>query len=159
MKRKTIAVCVTGFNWENESRIVNGIREGCLKHNVNLLVFATMVRKPEFNSEHTLPENVILGETEIFNLINYDITDGIVILGESIINESVISSIHEKARSHGIPVININDPNHILDKNIILSDKIAMEFIVRHLVEDHGLKKINFIGGFPGNLRIKSGDS
>lgn len=155
MKRKTIAVCVTGFNRENESRIVNGIREGCLKHNINMLAFATMVKKPEFNSEHGLPENVILGESEIFELINYDITDGIVILGESIVDERVISSVHKKAAEHGIPVMNINDPNHTLDKNIILSDKITMEFIVRHLVEDHGLKKINFIGGFPGNLQTE----
>lgn len=155
MKRKTIAVCVTGFNWENESRIVNGIREGCLRSDIDLLVFATMVRKPEFNAEHTIPENVILGETEIFNLINYDITDGIIILGESIIDEKVIFSIREKAKAHGIPVMNINDPGHTLDKNIILSDKIAMEFIVRHLVVDHGLRKINFIGGFPGNLQTE----
>ncbi len=155
MNRKTIAVCVTGFNWENESRIVNGIHEKCVELGVNMLVFATMLRKPEFNAEHTLPENVILGETEIFNLINYDITDGIIILGESIIDEKVIFSIHEKAKTRGIPVININDPGHVLDKNIILSDKIAMEFIVRHLVEDHGLRKINFIGGFPGNLQTE----
>ncbi len=155
MKRKTIAVCVTGFNWENESRIINGIYEQCRKFDINLLVFAAMVRKPEFNSEYSLPKNVILGETEIFELINYDTADGIIILGESIIDENVISSVHEKAKARGIPVININDPGHKLDKNIILSDHIAMEFIVRHLVEDHGLKKINFIGGFPGNIQTE----
>lgn len=155
MKRKNIAVCVTGFNWENESRIVNGIYEQCGRMDINLLVFATLVRKPEFNSEHTLPESVILGETEIFDLINYDTTDGIIILGESIIDESVICKVHERAKAHGIPVLNINDPGHTLDKNIILSDKIAMEFIVRHLVEDHGVRKINFIGGFPGNLQTE----
>ncbi len=155
MKRKTIAVCVTGFNLENESRIVNGIYKKCSEMNINLLVFAAMVRKPEFNSNHSLPENVILGETEIFNLINYETTDGIIILGESIIDERVIFSIYEKAKAKGIPVLNINDANHKLDKNIILSDKIAMEFIVRHLVEDHGLKKINFIGGFPGNQQTE----
>ncbi len=155
MKRKTIAVCVTGFNWENESRIVNGIYEQCLKADINLLVFAAMVRKPEFNSEHSLHKNVILGETEIFDLINYDTTDGIIILGESIIDEKVISMVCERAKAHGIPVMNINDPLHKLDKNVILSDNIAMELIVRHLVEDHGLRKINFIGGFAGNLQTE----
>lgn len=155
MKRKNIAVCVTGFNWENESRIVNGIYEQCRKLDINLLVFATLVRKPEFNSEHTLPESVILGEIEIFNLINYDTTDGIIILGESIIDESVLKSVYAKAKAHGIPIVNVNNPDNSLDKNIILSDKIAMEFIVRHLVEDHGIRKINFIGGFPGNLQTE----
>ena len=155
MKRKNIAVCVSGFNWENESRIVNWIYEKCRSLDINLLIFATMIRKPEFNSELSLPESVILGETEIFNLINYDTTDGIIILGESIIDESVLTSVQEKAGTHGIPVVNVNDPVHTLDKNVLLSDKIAMEFIVRHLVEDHGLRKINFMGGFPGNLQTE----
>ena len=155
MKRKTIAVCVTGFNWENESRIVNGIYEQCRSLGIDLLIFANMVKKPDFNEDRSLPESVILGEAEIFNLINYDTTDGIIILGESILDERVILSVQEKARAHGIPVVNVNDQNHTLDKNVLLSDKIAMEFIVRHLVEDHGARKINFIGGFAGNLQTE----
>lgn len=155
MKRKNIAVCVTGFNWENESRIVNGIYEKCREYDINLLIFASMIRKPIFNSGITLPESVIRGETEIFNLINFDKTDGVIILGESLIDESVLLSVQEKAKARGIPVVNINDPEHTIDKNVLLSDKIAMEFIVRHLVEDHGLKKINFIGGFAGNLQTE----
>lgn len=155
MKRKKIAVCVTGFNLENESRIINGIYEQCRSLDIDLLVFANMVKKPIFNAEHQLPESVILGETEIFNLINYDTTDGIIILGESLIDEKVMLSVQEKARSRGIPVVNVNDVTHTLDKNVLLSDKTAMEAVVRHLVEDHGLRKINFMGGFSGNLQTE----
>lgn len=155
MKRKTIAVCVTGYNWEYETRVVNGIYERCKELDINLLAFANLMRRPELNSDRVLPESVVRGEIEIYNLINYDRVDGIIILGDSMIEESIIYDIAEKAKQRGIPVVNINDEPHKLYRNIILSDKIAMEFVVRHLIEEHGYTKINFIGGFPGNLQTE----
>lgn len=155
MKRKTIAVCVTGYDQEYETKVVEGIVRKARALDVNVTVFASLMRRPEFNSGRTLPASVLRGETSIFKLINYKLADGVIILGDSIIDEKVIGEITEKAHEHNIPVININDENHKLDKNIILSDKYAMEFVVRHFVEEHGLKKINFIGGFPGNLQTE----
>ncbi|WP_432650745.1 GGDEF domain-containing protein [Huintestinicola sp.] len=155
MKRKNIAVCVTGYNWDYESRVVSGISAKCAELDVNLLIFATLIHRPELNSNRVLPESVIRGESEIFNLINYDIIDGVIILGDSIIEEKVIFDVSEKAAEKNIPVVNVNDPTHKLFRNVLLSDKKAMEFVVRHLVEEHGLTKINFIGGFPGNLQTE----
>ena len=155
MKRKTIALCVTGYDKEYETRIAEGIARRCTALDINLLVFASLIRKPDLNSGLTLPESVIKGETAVFDLINYNMLDGIIILGDSIIDESVIEKVHRLAQKNNVPVININDPTHVLDKNITLSDKCAMEFVMKHLVEDHGLTRINFIGGFPGNLQTE----
>ena len=155
MKRKTIAFCVTGYDKEYETRIAEGIARRCTALDINLLVFASLIRKPYLNSGLTLPESVIKGETAVFDLINYNMLDGIIILGESIIDESVIEKVHRLAQKNNVPVININDPTHVLDKNITLSDKCAMEFVLKHLVEDHGLTRINFIGGFPGNRQTE----
>lgn len=155
MKRRNIAVCVTGYNWAYETRIVSGIWDECRELDINLLIFATLIRRPELNTDRVLPESVIRGESEIFHLINYELIDGLIILGDSIIEEKVISELSERAAEKGIPVVNVNDPTHQLFRNVILSDKKAMELVVRHLVEEHGLTKINFIGGFPGNLQTE----
>lgn len=155
MKRKNIAVCVTGYNWEYESRIVKGISDSCAELDINLLIFATLIQRPPLNMDRVLPDSVVKGETEIFNLINYDIIDGIIMLGDSMIEERVIFEVADKAAQKNIPIVNVSDPTHKLFRNVVLSDKIAMEFVVRHLVEDHGLTKINFIGGFPGNLQTE----
>lgn len=155
MKRRNIAVCVTGYNWEYESRVVCGIYNRCQELDINLLVFATLITRPELNSDRVLPQNVILGEVELFNLINYDMLDGIAILGDSMIQEDVIYKINKKATEHNIPVVNINDPPHKLKYNVILSDRTAMESVVTHLIEVHNLTRINFIGGFPGNLQTE----
>ncbi|MCI7768605.1 MAG: GGDEF domain-containing protein [Oscillospiraceae bacterium] len=155
MKRKNIAVCVTGYNWEYESRVVMGINDKCAEFDVNLLIFATLTQRPSLNLNRILPESVVRGEEEIFRLINYDIIDGIIILGDSLIEEKIIYEVADRAAEMNIPVVNVNDPPHKLFRNVILSDKNAMEYVVRHLVEDHGLTKINFIGGFPGNLQTE----
>lgn len=155
MKRKNIAVCVTGYNWEYESRVVMGINDKCAELDVNLLIFATLTQRPSLNMNRVLPESVVRGEEEIFRLINYDIIDGIIILGDSLIEEKIIYEVADRAAEKNIPVVNVNDPPHKLFRNVILSDKNAMEYVVRHLVEDHGLTKINFIGGFPGNLQTE----
>lgn len=155
MKRKNIGVCVTGYNWEYETRVVDGIYSRCRELGVNLLVFASLLRRPEIDSGKIMPESVVRGETEIFSLINYNMLDGIIILGDSIIREDIIYDIADKAKKHGIPVVNVNDPSHVLEYNVQLSDKTAMEFVVRHLVEEHSCRKIAFIGGFPGNLQTE----
>lgn len=155
MRRKTIGVCVTGYDWEYETRVVHGIYTRCKELDINLLIFASLMRKPELNTDRQLPESIICGEVEIFHLMNYDLIDGIAMLGDSMITESVIGEIAEQAALHNVPVVNINDPAHELDYNIMLSDKTAMEFVMQHLVEDHGFTKINFIGGFPGNLQTE----
>lgn len=155
MKRRTIAVCVTGFNWEYESRVVSGLYERCIELDINLLAFAPLMHKLDLNIGKSLPESFIKGETEIFNLINCDIIDGIAVLGDSIISENALYSIAEKARVHNIPIVNINDPQHPLEHNVFLSDKNAMEFVIRHIIEKHGITKIGFIGGFPDNLQTE----
>ena len=155
MRRKCIAVCVTGYNWEYETRVVKGISEKCAELDINTLIFATLIKRPPLNVDRKLPESVIRGEAEIFNLINYGLIDGIIILGDSIISENIIDDITEKAAQKNIPVVNVNDPKHKLYRNVILSDKTAMEFVMRHLIDVHHLTKINFIGGFPGNLQTE----
>ena len=156
MKRKTIALCVTGFDWEKESRIVDGVWRCCLEKDINLLIFASLLRKQPLNSEQTYSESIINGESEIFDLINYKLVDGVLILGDTIIRDKVISDIASRAEVNGVPVVNIADPSHPLRHNVLLSDRNAMELCVSHLVEEHGLTKINFIGGFPGNYETET---
>lgn len=155
MGRRSIAVCVTGYNWEYESRVVDGINRRCGELDINLLIFASMIRKPDINSGKILPESIVQGESEIFNLINYDLIDGVIIIGGSIIDEDVIYKVSACCEKHNIPMININDPDHRLKINVDLSDSAAMEFVMRHIVEVHGKRRINFIGGFPGNLQTE----
>jgi len=153
MSRKTIAICVTSYDGEYETKVVEGVYRMCQENDINLLCFSALMRKPALNMDRHLDPSIIKGEAEIYNLINYDMLDGIILEGESFMEPEITHRIYERARQKNIPVVNVNDPEHQVDYNVELSDKNAMEFVMRHLVEEHGLTKINFIGGFPGNLQ------
>ncbi|MGN0632787.1 MAG: GGDEF domain-containing protein [Oscillospiraceae bacterium] len=155
MSRKTIAVCVTGFDLECESEIVAGIRQRCLDLDINLLIFASLMRRPELDSPIKYPESVINGENSIFDLINYDMLDGIILIGETFLENTLIHKLSKRAAEHGVPVVNVNDPANETDYNVVLNDETAMDIVMRHLVCEHGFTKINFIGGFPGNLQTE----
>lgn len=155
MKRKNIAVCVTGYNWDYESKIVSAVWDECLRLDINLLIFAPLIHRPSLNMDRVLPESVIRGEKEIFNLMNYDIIDGIIIMGESMADEQTVYEIAAKAAENKVPIVNVCDPVHTLQRNVLLNDRNGMGDVVRHLVEVHGFTKINFIGGFKGNVQTE----
>ncbi|MGN0599664.1 MAG: GGDEF domain-containing protein [Oscillospiraceae bacterium] len=154
-KRKAVAVCVTSYNWEYESRIIEGIREKCAADDIDLLIFSNLMTKVELGSDRVIPENVLRGELEIYNIINYDILDGIIVFGDNILKTDVLFDIAKKAAEHNVPIVNVSDPLNELEYNVRMSDKKAMGLVVDHLIEKHGLKKINFIGGFPGNIQTE----
>jgi len=151
MKRKTIAICISGFSGESESKIVSGIARKCQKNNVNLLIFAPLLKRANFPKGIAFEKNLVRGEFEIFNLINYDMLDGMIMFGNSMYKREVIGEIEKKCNEKKIPIVNVNDPTYPLHHNVIVRNCYAMELVVEHLVRVHGLKRINFIGGYPDN--------
>ncbi|MBQ7071662.1 MAG: hypothetical protein IJM87_10355, partial [Ruminococcus sp.] len=147
MKRKNIAVCVTGFDLEYEMDVVYGVYKRCRELGHNTFVFFNPTRKPQHGIDLVISDTVRNGEMMVFKLINYDMMDGIVIFGESLLDEEMYFEIGRKAKEHGIPLIDVDDLFHDNEKRIIMSNKYAMSAIVEHLIVDHGLTKIDFIGG------------
>ncbi|MBQ8966917.1 GGDEF domain-containing protein [Ruminococcus sp.] len=148
MKRKTIAVCVTGFDLEYEMDVVRGIKDKCRELGINLLAFYNPTRKPPIDMGIVIPDDLMNGEMSVYKLIDYDNIDGIVIFGESILGEAAFFEICEKAKAHNVPLINVDDLQHTAGKRIVLSNSFAMSSVVEHLITVHGLTRIDFIGGF-----------
>lgn len=155
MKHKTIAICVTGYDSEYQSMVVKGVYERCSELDINLLSFTPMTIKPPLNANVTFSESVIKGETEIYNLIDYSSIDGLLLMGDSFITRDVIPAIEARAKENGVPVVNINDTEYLLEYNVLLSDKEAMKYPVSHLIEKHGKRRIGFIGGYVGNIQTE----
>ncbi len=151
--RKTIAVCVTGYNWQKESRIIAGIVECCQKEDINVLCFASLETKPGLASNRVLSSTIIKCESEIFHLINYKKIQGLICLSEEILDWKEVELMHSKCLENNIPFININSQNQSFEHNIVFKDTTAFESVVRHIVEFHGAKKVDFISGFKGNIQ------
>lgn len=152
MQRKTIAVCVSGFLWESENRIIDGITKICREHNTNVLVFQSQIRKSDvYTNEIEKYRFILRGEAEIFNLINYKLIDGIILLSDSMYDKSMVRKIIDTCESNNIPVVCANDLTADCRHNVIINNERSMELMVEHLITEHHCTKINFIGGFADN--------
>ena len=86
------------------------------------------------------------GEKQIYSVFDVAAFDAVVIMSETFKKVRVDREVADRAIAAGIPVISIN---RRLDGcvNLDFTYKETFEQIVRHIVEDHGCRKVNYIGG------------
>ncbi|MGN1146788.1 MAG: GGDEF domain-containing protein [Lachnospiraceae bacterium] len=90
------------------------------------------------------------GERAVFELIDYKITDAVVIIASSFKSRKPVEEIIRRAKENGKPVICID--GCFEDSILVLPDyKSCFEKIVRHVVEYHGVRDVGFISGLKGN--------
>lgn len=140
---KFIAVCCAGVDEDYNDVILPAIRTYGEKMGYKLLYFYSF-------STLFYAQKHDIGESNIFHLINYNLIDGIILLSESIRNEEISKEIVERAKTYDIPVVAID---HYIEGayNINFQYMGAMREIMRHMLEDHGYRRINFIAGPKGN--------
>lgn len=91
-----------------------------------------------------------VGEINIYNLINYDAVDAMIMLTLTIKSDSVKKSIAKKAFLHCVPVISLDE--YVEGAfNISFDYGASLRDIVDHVIEVHGRKKLAFMRGDRGN--------
>lgn len=101
-----------------------------------------------FNSPRDLyyGDKYDMGSKSIYNIINYDVLDALIILYESIYDKETTESIISSAQSHKVPVILIHG-EHEKCFNIVTNYTEAYKDIIRHIIKRHYVKNPVFIGG------------
>lgn len=87
-----------------------------------------------------------VGENNIFNLINYEDIDAMIMLTLTIKSESVKKSIAKKALLHCVPIISL-DENVDGAYNLTFDYNESLRAIIEHVIEVHGRKKLAFMRG------------
>ncbi|WP_295209951.1 GGDEF domain-containing protein [Ruminococcus sp.] len=140
---KIIGICVAGVQSDYVKDITMSICSRAKEKGYNVLLFNAF-------SDIYYDTAYTRGEASIYDLVSYKMLDALVILAESIKNEGVSNMIVRRARENGVPVISVD--KH-LDGccNIVFNYKDTFEQIVRHVIEHHGCRRVNFIAGIKGN--------
>lgn len=89
------------------------------------------------------------GELNVYNLINYDLVDIVVMLTITFKDSSIRETVMEGARKAGVPVISV-DREVPGAYNITMGYDDGLENIIRHVIEVHKVKTIGFIAGLRG---------
>ncbi len=90
------------------------------------------------------------GEKTVFELINYNITDVVIIQDEVLKDKDVIRKIIERSHAHNIPVITVGG-SYENCSNIRFDYSAGFEKIVRHVLVDHGIRNFHLMAGIKGN--------
>lgn len=147
-ERKTIGLFLEGDDTIQEGVIAKAIIQEAADRDYNVLLFHSLMKKPPFE-QGELPDEVVYGEGSIYQLPDYKIFDGLIILGE-ILRSDLMKQLVAKATEANVPVVDVND-SYDGCYQIGYNDTIGMKEMVLHLIREHHCRNIFFMSGFKGN--------
>ncbi|MCH5267965.1 MAG: GGDEF domain-containing protein [Lachnospiraceae bacterium] len=139
MKNKTIAVCMADIDEHYNDEFMSHFRCLAKKYQYHILCFYS------FSSFYFMDSHD-LGERNIFQLINYDMLDAIVVFPETFTDTGILDDIVTKAQEKDIFVVSV-DSEVKGGVSVRFDDTIAIERIISHVLEEHHPENVNFISG------------
>lgn len=134
----TIAVIASGIDEEYQQSILRGIHRYAAQHHVNIahfIAFGGILANPKYDQ----------GEYNIYELPNFPLFDGVILLSNTF-SGVLAEALYPRIRAAGIPAVSID--RELGDLYYIgIHNAPAMEQITRHMIEQHGVRRLNFISG------------
>ncbi len=140
--KKIIALCIANAGDHGHFRFIQALNGVLEENGYKLFVYHTCT---DFYHQKQCEE----GEKAIFDLINYDIVDGVVVFCESFKDPEVAERIIASANCHKTPVISLGEvhPNAV---PLMFDYESGFEAVVRHVIEEHGITDTCMIAGVKG---------
>lgn len=141
--KKVISLCVPRINSKETHILVTSMNNCLPDENWALLVYATP-------SELFEGRTISKGQSAIFDLIDYENTDAVVIFEEKFQDKEAVLSIIARAQAFDKPVVIIGgDYDGCISTRFIYDD--GFDKIVDHVIEHHGCRKLRFMAGMKDN--------
>ena len=141
--KKVIGICVASMQSDSWEKHVRAICKEAGKRDYTVMIFNTFQRLYEVTKFGE-------GEVRVFDMIPFHKLGVLIVFSESIANDEISEQLVQKAKDAGVPVITI-DRRMKGCHNVLFAYEESFEKVVRHVIEDHGCKKINFMAGFEHN--------
>lgn len=141
---KAIAVCLTKFYEGDQAVFIENFNRICKQFNYKVFVFSSY-------TEFYLSYMFNTAEEQIYKLMDPEKFDAVVIMTQTFKKEGIAEEIASRTLKAGTPCISIAQPiNGCI--NVGFDFQNAFEQVVRHVMDVHGPKHINFIAGMKGNV-------
>ena len=139
-KKRIIGICISSVHTGYKSDFVDILNKEIVRQHYKLIVFNSLLSVYDGSIYDA-------GASSVYNIINFDILDCLIIFDRGLASKQVGSELILKAREKKIPVILINSEN---DDCYCISDdyKTSYRNLIRHVIRDHGVHELFFMGGF-----------
>ena len=143
MKHK-IAVYGNGWNLETLQKTLEGVRGYAELEDFDVFVFLSF-------ASYSPDKNLNLGQLNLYKLGDLSSFDGIIVLSTTLNSPPTAVEICQAAKEHNVPVVSIGmDIEGI--PSICVRNRDGMTELVTHLVEEHHVKRVLFMGGTPDHV-------
>lgn len=141
--KKLIGICGVRIYEQDVMPFIQMLKKECEKKGYNVIAFSGTVSSHEDTEE-------IIGQNQFVELICQVDLCALIILPETILNESTIQRLVNIGREKNIPVFSLARKVEGC-YSLLMDNGNCFEQIVRHVVEDHGCRRVNMIAGDRGN--------
>lgn len=140
MGRKKIAVLVAQTEDKMQHAFLSGFLKQAYIQNYDVCVFSMLLKFQE-----TQPRGV--GDSNIYNLINYSSFDAIVILKDTIQTAGVALKLEKRIKDVFKGPVVVVDKESKNFPTIMMDNYTPYYDLVSHLIEHHGYRDITFVNG------------
>ncbi len=137
--KKVIGICLTRIQDTTISNYISRLHNLARKRGYKLIVFNSFV---DFYHRDAFD----IGAKSVYDIINYDIVDVLLVYTESFCDDEVLDYIIKGAAEKEVPTILINKE---LEGcwSVMRDPEKAFKEIIRHIIKDHGITDIIFMAG------------
>lgn len=142
--RKKIAVIVAQVDESTQSNFLTEFLSQMYAFDYDVCIFSMHQKYQETELRN-------IGDSNIYNLINFELFDGIVMLIDTLLSPGVADATEKRVHEcFDGPVIVIDKQSKYFE-SIMMDHYSPVKKIVDHLIEVHGYKRIAFLGGKEGH--------
>ena len=146
--RKRMAILVGQTDEHYQKQFIEGFFDQAFQNDYDVCVFSMYRKNQEEKDRET-------GETNIFNLIHYEMFEAVVLMMDTIRAAGVVERLDEVIhRKFKGPVIAVEGESRFFS-TIWVDGYHSVKEMVSHLIEVHGYKDIAFLTGKKWNYRVK----
>ena len=142
--KKRIAVCANGWSPDVLEKAMEGFEEYAEKNDFDIYVFMCF-------ASYSVHRHTMQGELNIYNLCEPSDYDGVIVFSNMLNSDETAEEICESARKEGVPVISIGMEFDGVT-SLCVDNGSGMRDLVTHLVEEHDVKRIFYMGGTPEHV-------
>lgn len=141
--KKIVGLCTTRINTPTSHMMITTLNSSLRGDDYSLFVYSTST-----DLYWNTPSEE--GEKSVFDLIDFDILDVLIVMYEMIKDRALSDSLIERAKTRGIPVFVVE--GHVEGCiNVNFDYRNGFERMVRHVIETHAVRKPHFMAGIKGN--------
>ena len=139
-KTVNLAVFVAGLDEEYQNNIITGINDFAKRSKINVAYFAAyggMLDSKVFD----------IGEYSMYDVANLEYFDGVILMTNTINDVRVKERIINNVKTAKLPAVVFDCADYPEFINISIDNSAAMRNMVRHVIQEHGAKILNYISG------------